>query len=88
MPLEVCWLVRARPRRLVGAGVTAYCVVEPQLPHGHLRARNMSHRAKAAFDRIVEAIRDFASRAPQKPQPRTAWQRLSGFIGSIFGGRS
>jgi len=48
-------------RRLIGAGVTAYCVVEPQLPHAHLRARNMSHRARAAFDRILEAIREFAA---------------------------
>jgi len=48
-------------RRLSGAGVTAYCVVEPQLPHGHLRARNMSHRARAAFERILDAIREFAA---------------------------
>ena len=47
-------------RRLIGAGVTAYCVVEPQLPHAHLRARVMSHRARAAFDRILDAIREFA----------------------------
>ena len=49
-------------RRLVGAGVEAYCAVEPQLPHGSLRARHMSHRARDAFSRIVEAISDFASR--------------------------
>jgi acetyl esterase len=48
-------------RRLVGAGVEAYCAVEPQLPHGHLRARHMSHRAREAFGRIVEAIREFAA---------------------------
>lgn len=48
-------------RRLIGAGVEAYCVVEPQLPHGHLRARTMSHRAREAFDRIVQAIADFAA---------------------------
>ncbi|MFQ5564867.1 MAG: alpha/beta hydrolase [Paracoccaceae bacterium] len=48
-------------RRLVGAGVTAYCVVEPQLPHGHLRARTMSHRARDAFGRILDAIREFAA---------------------------
>jgi len=47
-------------RCLVGAGVTAYCVVEPQLPHAHLRARTMSHRAREAFDRIIDAIREFA----------------------------
>lgn len=49
-------------RRLVGVGVEAYCAVEPQLPHGHLRARHASHRAADAFDRIVEAIADFAGR--------------------------
>ena len=48
-------------RRLVGAGVEAYCAVEPQLPHGHLRARHMSHRARDAFGRIVDAIREFAA---------------------------
>lgn len=49
-------------RRLVGAGVEAYCVVEPQLPHGHLRARHMSHRARDAFDRIIEAVKEFATK--------------------------
>ena len=48
-------------RRLIGAGVTAYCVVEPQLPHGHLRARTTSHRAREAFGRILDAIREFAA---------------------------
>jgi len=48
-------------RRLIGAGVTAYCVVEPQLPHGHLRARTTSHRARDAFGRILDAIREFAA---------------------------
>jgi acetyl esterase len=48
-------------RRLIGAGGTAYCVVEPQLPHAHLRARAMSHRARDAFGRILEAIREFAA---------------------------
>jgi acetyl esterase len=48
-------------RRLVGAGVEAYCAVEPQLPHGHLRARHMSHRAREAFGRIVGAVREFAA---------------------------
>lgn len=48
-------------RRLVGAGVDAWCAVEPQLPHGHLRARASSARARAAFDRIVAAIADFTT---------------------------
>jgi acetyl esterase len=48
-------------RRLIGAGVTAYSVVEPQLPHGHLRARTTSHRAREAFGRILDAIREFAA---------------------------
>jgi acetyl esterase len=47
-------------RRLAGAGVEGVCVVEPQLPHGHLRARATSARARAAFDRIIEAIAGFA----------------------------
>jgi len=48
-------------RRLTGADIEAYCVVEPQLPHGYLRARHMSHRARAAFERILDAIREFAA---------------------------
>ncbi len=48
-------------RLLIGAGVTAYCAVEPQLPHGFLRARHMSHRAADAFGRIVDAIKEFAA---------------------------
>ena len=48
-------------RCLVGAGVEAYCAVEPQLPHGYLRARTTSHRARAAFGRILDAIREFAA---------------------------
>ena len=48
-------------RRLIGAGVEAYCAVEPQLPHAHLRARVMSHRARDAFGRILDAIREFAA---------------------------
>lgn len=47
-------------RRLTGAGVEVRCVVEPELPHGHLRARHMSRRAGAAFDRIVAAAAAFA----------------------------
>ena len=43
--------------RLIQADVWAEAVVEPELPHGHLRARHMSARAKAAFDRITDAIR-------------------------------
>ncbi len=49
-------------RRLEAAGVEASCSVEPQLPHGHLRARATSARARAAFDRIVDAIGAFARR--------------------------
>ena len=49
-------------RRLRAAGVEADCAVEPQLPHGHLRARHGARRAAEAFDRIVAAIADFAGR--------------------------
>ncbi|OWU86537.1 hypothetical protein ATO6_07045 [Oceanicola sp. 22II-s10i] len=38
------------------AGGQAEAVTEPGLVHGHLRARHMSTRAAAAFDRIVAAI--------------------------------
>lgn len=47
-------------RRLAAAGVAASCVVEDQLPHGHLRARASAVRARAAFGRIVEAVARFA----------------------------
>lgn len=49
--------------RLTDAGVPAECVVEPELPHGHLRARHMSARAGAAFGRICAAISAFAADA-------------------------
>jgi acetyl esterase len=71
-------------RCLVGAGVEAYCAVEPQLPHGFLRARTMSHRAAAAFDRIVEAISDFASRKP--PKAESPWRRAMAALRRLFGG--
>lgn len=48
-------------RRLTAAGVEARVVVEPQLPHGHLRARHMSARAGGAFGRILDAVRGFAA---------------------------
>jgi len=47
-------------RRLRSAGSRAAAHVEDQLPHGHLRARNSSTRAKAAFDRVIGAITKFA----------------------------
>lgn len=48
-------------RRLIGAGVPAHCAVEPQLPHGHLRARHGAARARAAFERVLDAIREQAA---------------------------
>ncbi len=47
-------------RRLAAAGVPAECVVEAELPHGHLRARHESRRAAAAFRRITDAIGAFS----------------------------
>lgn len=44
---------------LCNAGVAAELVVEPELPHGHLRARSMSARAAEAFARVCQAIRKF-----------------------------
>lgn len=51
-PVEYC-------RRLRDAGVTAECVIEPELPHAHLRARHRSTRAREAFARVVSAIDGF-----------------------------
>ncbi|MEM7687192.1 MAG: alpha/beta hydrolase [Pseudomonadota bacterium] len=45
--------------RLRDAGVNAECVVEPELPHAHLRARHMSRRGREAFERICTAISGF-----------------------------
>jgi acetyl esterase len=45
--------------RLRAAGVWAEAVVEPELPHGHLRARHMSTRAAEAFQRITDTISGF-----------------------------
>lgn len=44
---------------LSNAGVAAELVVEPELPHGHLRARSMSARAAEAFARVCQAITGF-----------------------------
>lgn len=48
--------------RLASAGVAGELVVEPELVHGHLRARTVSARAAGAFDRICAAITAFAKR--------------------------
>lgn len=48
---------------LSNAGVAAELVVEPELPHGHLRARSMSKRAADAFARICAAISRLAEKA-------------------------
>lgn len=47
-------------RRLRAAGITAQCIVEPELPHGHLRARHSTTRAREAFDRVLAAISGIA----------------------------
>ena len=48
--------------RLTAAGVGAELAVEPELVHGHLRARSTSRRAAAAFGRICKAIHRFTHR--------------------------
>ena len=48
--------------RLLAAGVAAEAVVEPELPHGHLRARHMSKRAAEAFSAVTRAISGFCER--------------------------
>jgi len=49
--------------RLHAAGVSAQCTVEPGLVHGYLRARHMAQGARRSFDRITQALRDFAQGA-------------------------
>lgn len=46
--------------RLQAAGVSAVWRNEPQLPHGYLRARGTSDRARRSFQAIVAAIAGFA----------------------------
>lgn len=41
---------------LAAAGVPVHCTCEPGLVHGYLRARTMSARAAASFERITVAI--------------------------------
>ncbi|MEM7059830.1 MAG: alpha/beta hydrolase [Pseudomonadota bacterium] len=48
--------------QLSKAGVPAELLIEPELPHGHLRARSMSTRAAEAFARVCKAITDFDTR--------------------------
>ena len=48
-------------RRLAAAGVRAEAVIEPELPHGHLRARHMSTRAAEAFKTVTDAISMFCA---------------------------
>lgn len=48
---------------LRAAGVLVYCVDEPGLVHGHLRARHMSSRSAASFKRITQAIAALADGA-------------------------
>jgi acetyl esterase len=79
-------------RCLVGDGVEAYCAVEPQLPHGFLRARHSSHRARAAFSRIIDAISEFSTRRSHRgggsdgllSQFRGALCGIVGPVGRLF----
>ncbi|WJS86800.1 alpha/beta hydrolase fold domain-containing protein [Paracoccus sp. TOH] len=50
-------------RRLRAEGVAAHWRNEPELPHGYLRARRHSDRARRSFQAILVAIRHFADRA-------------------------
>lgn len=52
---------RAWCERLVAAGVSARWEVVDGLVHGCLRARTRSAKARAFFERIVEAVRSFAT---------------------------
>jgi acetyl esterase len=46
--------------RLLAAGVASTLRIEPALAHSYMRARNHSPKARAGFDAIVSALRDFA----------------------------
>lgn len=48
--------------KLTAAGVSATLRNEPQLPHGFLRARGSSDRARRSFQAIIAAIAGFAMR--------------------------
>lgn len=52
----------AYARRLIEAGVAAKWRNEPQLPHGYLRARRSSDRARRSFQAIIAAISAMSSR--------------------------
>ena len=45
-------------------GVDAVWHCEAGLPHGYLRARHMSQRASAGFDRICDAVRKLGNGKP------------------------
>ncbi|MCA2010336.1 alpha/beta hydrolase [Cereibacter sphaeroides] len=49
--------------RLAEAGIEVSLTEEPGLVHGYLRARHMSPGAKDSFDRIAQALADFAAAA-------------------------
>ena len=49
--------------RLRQAGVAADWRNEPELPHGYLRARRESDRARRSFQAILAAITRFAAQA-------------------------
>jgi acetyl esterase len=51
-------------RRLTAADVPARWINEPGLVHGYLRAREMSARARASFQRICEAAGRLCRREP------------------------
>jgi len=73
-------------RCLVGDGVEAYCAVEPRLPHSFLRARTSSHRARAAYGRIIDAIGEFATRKQRRGRSIGAIvSRMAARCGRAFG---
>ncbi|MXZ81193.1 MAG: alpha/beta hydrolase [Gammaproteobacteria bacterium] len=46
--------------KLAAAGVKARAILDKGLPHGHLRARHLSEKARASFDRLCEALSELA----------------------------
>lgn len=56
-------------QRLNAAGVPSQWRNEPQLVHGHLRARRTSDRARRSFSAIIAAIERMRSAAPVQTAP-------------------
>lgn len=75
----------AYAERLAAAGVPVTLRNEAQLPHGFLRARIMSDRARRSFQAVIAAISRFASNEVPLPNfPHEPSRRREGLSASIY----